>query len=221
MTAAARTTRQPAPLGPVALSEPRARPPAPASPSPPPRRPPDRRPNRSHLLPRTRRGRMSSATAPPITTSPTTTHAQSLTIRLDGITAADYLTWVRDPEPPALDHGLRSVAISAEPLGELIDIELAWSEQPPTTPTAAAVAAGFALIPEVVTVRSATCAVDRHRPTRVAHRSRRLLRACLPARDRQTGVSRTATSPETVTGTPEITMSGVRRVRRAFRRTGR
>ena len=148
-------------------------------------------------------------------------HVQSLTIRLNGIAAADYLDWVRDPEPPALDHGLRSVAISAEPLGDLIDIELVWSEQPPTTPTAAAVAAGFALIPEVVAVSGATCAVDRHRPTRVVHRSWRLLRAVSQRGSAKRGVSCTATSPETVKGTPEITMSGVRRIRREFRRTRR
>jgi hypothetical protein len=82
---------------------------------------------------------------------PSKTQVQSLVIRLDGITAADYLTWVRDPEPPALDHELRSVAISAEPLGELIKLELVWAGRPPT-PGAAAVAAGFALIPEVVAV---------------------------------------------------------------------
>ena len=28
---------------------------------------------------------------------------QTLTLKLDGITAGDYLTWCRDPEPPALD----------------------------------------------------------------------------------------------------------------------
>jgi hypothetical protein len=73
-----------------------------------------------------------------------TTHVQPLVIRLDGVTAADYLTWVRDPEPPALDHGLRSVAISAEPLGALINIELVWADRRPATASAAAVAAGCA-----------------------------------------------------------------------------
>jgi len=77
------------------------------------------------------------------------TDVQSLVIRLDGITAGDFLAWVWDPEPPALDHGLRSVAISAEPLGELINIELVWAGQPPTNPSTSAVAAGFALTPEV------------------------------------------------------------------------
>ncbi|HUA45634.1 MAG TPA: hypothetical protein VMA77_10425 [Solirubrobacteraceae bacterium] len=87
-------------------------------------------------------------------------HVQSILIRLDGITAGDYLTWVRDPEPPALDHGLRSVAISAGPLGELINIKLVWAGQPPTNPSAGAVAAGFALTPEVVSVHSVTHTAD-------------------------------------------------------------
>jgi hypothetical protein len=85
---------------------------------------------------------------------------QSLVIRLDGITAGDYLAWVRDPEPPALDQGLRSVAISAEPLGELVYIDVVWAGRPPTIPSAAAVAAGFGLTPEVVAVHSAFTSSD-------------------------------------------------------------
>ena len=108
---------------------------------------------------------MSKVTPPLPTAQPSTTHVQSLVIRLDGITAGDYLAWVRDPEPPGLDHGLRSVTVSAKPLGELVNIELVWAGQPPTTPSAAAVAAGFALIPEVAAVLSATCTADRPRST--------------------------------------------------------
>jgi uncharacterized protein YbjT (DUF2867 family) len=75
------------------------------------------------------------SSAPPETVARSrTTHVQSLVIRLDGITAADYLTWVWDPEPPALDRGLRSVAISADPLGELITLELVWAGRRPATP---------------------------------------------------------------------------------------
>jgi len=33
---------------------------------------------------------------------------QILTLKLDGIIASDYLTWCRDPDPPALDFALRS-----------------------------------------------------------------------------------------------------------------
>jgi hypothetical protein len=88
---------------------------------------------------------------------------------LDGITVGDYLAWVRDPEPPALGYELQSVGIHAAPLGAEIRIELAWTCPPPTAPRAAAVAAGFPLIPEVVVVKqrnevtdgSAVCLVCR------------------------------------------------------------
>ena len=106
---------------------------------------------------------------------------QSLLMRLNGITASDYLAWVRvrDPEPSALDQWLRSVAISAEPLGELITIELTWACQLPMPPSAAAVAAGFARTPEVVEVIGTTCAIDVHaRPTAFA--PRRSAQLCEP-----------------------------------------
>ena len=106
---------------------------------------------------------MSKVTPPLPTTPPSTPHVQSLIIRLDGITAGDYLGWVRDPEPSALDYGLRSVAISADPLGELVHVELIWASRPPTTPSAAAAAAGFALTPEVVAVLTASCSAGGHR----------------------------------------------------------
>jgi hypothetical protein len=108
---------------------------------------------------------MFRATRPIITTQPSTVHVQSLLIRLDGITAGDYLTWVRDPEPAALNHELRSVAISAEPLGDLVNTELVWSGRPPRTPCAGAVAAGFALTPEVVEVIGATRVVGAGQPS--------------------------------------------------------
>jgi hypothetical protein len=106
---------------------------------------------------------MSKVTPPLPNTPPSTPHVQSLIIRLNGITAGDYLTWVRDPEPPALDHGLCSVAVSAEPLGDLVHVELIWAGRPPTAPGAAAAAAGFALTPEVVAVLSTTCIAGGHR----------------------------------------------------------
>ena len=98
---------------------------------------------------------MSTVTPPETAARPSKAHVQSLIIRLDGITAADYLAWMRDPLPSALQHGLRSVAICAEPLEALVNVELVWAGPPPTAPRAAAVAAGFALIPEVVAVRAA------------------------------------------------------------------
>ena len=45
---------------------------------------------------------------------------QILSLKLDGITAGDYLTWCRDPDPPALDFALRSISIDADPLGDTI-----------------------------------------------------------------------------------------------------
>jgi hypothetical protein len=69
---------------------------------------------------------------------------QILTLKLDGITAGDYLTWCRDPEPPALDFALRSVSIEADPLGDTITAILDWNQPLPAT-TAAATAAGLPL----------------------------------------------------------------------------
>lgn len=69
---------------------------------------------------------------------------QFLTLKLDGITAGDYLTWCRDPDPPALDFALRSISIDADPLGDTITAILDWN-QPPPTAAAAATAAGLPL----------------------------------------------------------------------------
>jgi hypothetical protein len=77
---------------------------------------------------------------------------QILTLTLDGITAEDYLTWVRDPEPPAFGRELRSVTARAEALGDTVEVELEWDGKPPTA-RAATAAAGLPLTPEVVAVR--------------------------------------------------------------------
>ena len=69
---------------------------------------------------------------------------QILTLKLDGVTAGDYLTWCRDPEPPALDYALRSISIDADPLGDAITAILDWNEAPPPA-AAAASAAGLPL----------------------------------------------------------------------------
>jgi hypothetical protein len=73
---------------------------------------------------------------------------QILTLKLDGITAGDYLTWCRDPDPLALDYGLHSVALDADPLGDTITAILDWN-QPAPAPSAAAAAAGLPLSPGV------------------------------------------------------------------------
>jgi hypothetical protein len=76
---------------------------------------------------------------------------QRLTFHLDGITAGDYLAYVRDPEPPGLDTVLRSISADADPLGDTIDFVLAWKDAPPV-PAVAAVLAGLPVTPEVVVV---------------------------------------------------------------------
>ena len=62
---------------------------------------------------------------------------QILSLKLDGITAGDYLTWCRDPDPPALDHALASIRVNADPLGDTITAILDWN-QPTPAPAAAA-----------------------------------------------------------------------------------
>ena len=69
---------------------------------------------------------------------------QILTLKLDGITACDYLTWCRDPDPPALDSALRSIRVDADPLGDTITAILDWN-QPVPAAAAAATAAGLPL----------------------------------------------------------------------------
>lgn len=69
---------------------------------------------------------------------------QILTLKLNGITAGDYLTWCRDPDPPALDSALRSIRVDADPLGDTITATLDWN-QPAPAPAAAAPAAGLPL----------------------------------------------------------------------------
>jgi hypothetical protein len=70
---------------------------------------------------------------------------QILTLKLSDITAGDYLTWCRDPEPPALDFGLRSISIDADPLGDTITAVLDWDRPLPPF-AAAATAAGLPLL---------------------------------------------------------------------------
>lgn len=73
---------------------------------------------------------------------------QILTLKLEHITAGDYLTWCRDPDPPALDYGLSSIRVDADPLGDTITATLDWDRSAPG-PAAAATAAGLQLSPGV------------------------------------------------------------------------
>jgi hypothetical protein len=76
---------------------------------------------------------------------------QRLTFELDGMTAGDYLAYVRDPEPPGLGSVLRSIAIDAEPLGDTIQVVLSWNGTPPP-PADAEILAGLPMTAEVVRV---------------------------------------------------------------------
>jgi hypothetical protein len=76
---------------------------------------------------------------------------QVLLLTLDGITAGDYLAWVRDPEPPALGHDLRAVSAQGDPLGDTIEAVLAWRGAAPA-PVVAAPIAGLPLTPELIKV---------------------------------------------------------------------
>ena len=73
---------------------------------------------------------------------------QILTIQLDGLTAGDYLAHLRDPEPAALGHALRSIVLRAEPLGDVVQATLEWDGAAPA-PRAAARAAGLPVVAEV------------------------------------------------------------------------
>ena len=78
---------------------------------------------------------------------------QRLTFELDGITAGDYLAYVRNPDPPGLGRALRSMAIHAEPLGDTIEVVLGW-DGPAPEPAQAEILSGLPMTPEV---RRVTC----------------------------------------------------------------
>jgi len=94
---------------------------------------------------------------------------QSLTLKLDGITAADYLAWCRDPDPPALGYRLRSIHVEADPLGDTITASLDWN-QPVPSPRAAAAMAGLSLPPGAHVHASPTEVPRTHTPPRLDHR---------------------------------------------------
>ena len=79
---------------------------------------------------------------------------QILTIELAGVTAADYLAHLSEPEPPALGCGLRSITVRAEPLSPTLEAVLVWEDAVPA-PRVAAQAAGLPLVAEVVRVEGA------------------------------------------------------------------
>jgi hypothetical protein len=108
---------------------------------------------------------------------------QRVTLTLEGITAGDYLTWIRDPEPPALGRELQSIEVRAEPLGDTVDAVLTWNGVPPAGSDAGPLA-GFPLTPEVAALATpsegATSSVLRLRSSR--SRPRAQGRECYAAR---------------------------------------
>jgi hypothetical protein len=76
-----------------------------------------------------------------------------VTLLLDGITADDYLQWVRDPDSPEHDE-LALIDVGSAAGGDRIRLELLVEDDPPP-PSAAAQALGFPITPEVVAI---TCA---------------------------------------------------------------
>ena len=96
-----------------------------------------------------RRDLLAGGTRTTVNDEPRNDSDQLLTLVLDGITAADYLCWVRDPEPVALGRDLRELNVRAEPLGDRIELQLLWEGEPPAQ-HAAATAAGFPLTQDVV-----------------------------------------------------------------------
>jgi hypothetical protein len=90
-----------------------------------------------------------------------------LTLVLAGITAADYLQWIRDPDPPARPE-LKLISAQAAPLGNRIELELLARRDPPPH-RATATAVGFPITPEVIGIH--------RRPHRAAtHTSSRSLK---------------------------------------------
>jgi hypothetical protein len=96
---------------------------------------------------------------------------QIISLKLDGITAGDYLTWCRDPEPHALDFALRSITIDADPLQDTITAILDWNGSAPE-PSTAAGAAGLPLSAGVQIMNSPARQVSRRGTRRLT---------CIPA----------------------------------------
>jgi hypothetical protein len=90
---------------------------------------------------------------------------QRLTLMLEDITAGDYLTWARDPEPPTLGMSLRSVEVIAVPISDRIEVELCWDIMPPPIRDAA-IAAGFSLTPEVALLAGGEAPSPINKPNR-------------------------------------------------------
>jgi hypothetical protein len=139
-----------------------------------------------HQPPRSRRHFLADQTG--TTTNGKSRHGsmQLLTLVLDGITAADYLAWVRDPDPAALGRSLRQLNVRAQPLGDRVEVQLVWEDEPPAAPTAA-VAAGFPLTQNVAELlcqpHGRPARARGPRTMHAAMRSARIAAAAAPATD--------------------------------------
>lgn len=69
----------------------------------------------------------------------------TVTLFLGGITPADYMQCVRDPEPPNRED-LKLITATATPLGDTIQLELLSTGDPPPA-AVAATAVGFPITP--------------------------------------------------------------------------
>lgn len=85
--------------------------------------------------------------------APTRPTLHRLTLVLAGITADDYLQWVRDPDPP-VGTEVSLLSAQAAPLGDRIEIEL-LVHHASLNPQTAAEVAGFPITPEVIEIHSA------------------------------------------------------------------
>jgi hypothetical protein len=83
---------------------------------------------------------------------------QILRLHLDGVLAADYLAYVRDPDPAALGGALRSVTIREQPpFSSVVEALLTWRGAAPD-PHAAATLAGLPVTADVIAVDAAALA---------------------------------------------------------------
>jgi hypothetical protein len=77
---------------------------------------------------------------------------------LAGITAEDYLQWIRDPDPTGRAD-LTLMSVRALPPGERIELELLAEGQLPALRTAVT-AVGFPTTPEVIGIHMIPAGVD-------------------------------------------------------------
>ena len=79
---------------------------------------------------------------------------QILTLQLEGITAADYVAHVADPDPAT--PAVRWVALRVpDPVGDVVEAAVSWAGEPPAAHRAAPLA-GLPLTADVVAVTGAS-----------------------------------------------------------------